>query len=359
VRTITANTNNTITVSVAWASDPTGGAFTVAQGIAPNLDVMGPSANGGTALQLFPFPPPTGLQRASEHFLVGGSGGGGSGSHACMSLGIGGNDRWICGMGGGGGGGAIALRAGHSFRIGPGAKVLAIGGPAANSTGVTSGAQAAPAGGGSGGSIVMQSGDLAEINGLIDVRGGLGGVFNRTAGPNNGAPPAGAAVQIAGGNGANGFVRFETTTQPTLAQLATMQPPPVPDNVGVLAERDPLVACTSKFYTTGQIFGPEFARYEIYGTMDGTPFLLSDDPAVSTQEARPGAPVRALFQAAQLDLVTNEPQEIGVWRTAVRSSATQTGIDADSLNGFRFQLLADYALGSVITVDKVVVVYRI
>jgi hypothetical protein len=35
-----------------------------------------------------------------------------------------------------------------------------------------------------------------------------------------------------------------------------------------------------------------------------------------------------------------------------------TGIDADSLNGFRFRLIADHALGAVITVDEVRVVFR-
>lgn len=355
-RTVVSNTANTLTVTPAWSTLPVAGnTFS----ITPRTAVMGPSANGGTALQLFPFPVSGGLPRASEHFLVGGSGGGGGASHPCLSLGIGGADRWAPGAGGGGGGGAMALRAGNSFRVGPAAKLLAIGGGAANSTGTASGAQSCPAGGGSGGSIVMQSGNLIDISGLIDVRGGLGGIFNRTAGANNGAPPLGAAVQISGGNGANGFVRLEAPTLPALSVLASMQPAATNDNVGVLTERDDLVVCSSKFYTTGQLFGPEFARYEIRGTIDGTPFLLSDDPAVSTQQAQPGAPVRVLFQAAQLDLVTNEPSQIGPWRSAVRSSSTQTGIDADSFNGFRFKLFADYTLGSVITVDQIVVVYRI
>ena len=43
---------------------------------------------------------------------------------------------------------------------------------------------------------------------------------------------------------------------------------------------------------------------------------------------------------------------------AFRSGAI-TGIDADGFNGFRFKLYADYTLGTTITVDEVVVVYRI
>jgi hypothetical protein len=358
-RTIASNTANTITVSSAFTADPTGGAFNVTTGPAPNRDVMGPPANGGTALQLFPFPPPSGLQRASLHFLAGGAGGGGAGSTACLSLNLTG-DKWVAGCAGGGGGGAVSLRAGNALRIGQAGKVLANGGAALNnnSTIASSSTQPAPGGGGSGGSVVLQSGNITEITGQIDVRGGLGGVFSRFNGTLPGGAPPGASVQINGGNGANGFVRLEEPTLPPLSHLATMLPPATTDNIGALSERDDLVLCTSKYYATGLIFGPEFARYEIYGTVDGNPFVLSDDPTVSTQAAVVGAPVRALWQAAQLDLVTETPQQLGPWRTAVHSTSTQTGIDADGFNGFRYKLLADYALGIVITVERVVVVYR-
>ncbi|MFY9341556.1 MAG: hypothetical protein WAT39_03645, partial [Planctomycetota bacterium] len=222
----------------------------------------------------------------------------------------------------------------------------------------------APAGGGSGGSIVLQSGRQVEFVGAlgsISVVGGTGGVFNRSASgsPGGTSPPGGAIVQIAGGDGSPGFVRLETPTLPALSQLASMQPAANANNLGVLTERDDLVVCRSKFYSTGLIFGPEFARYEIRGTVDGVPFVLSDDAAVSPQAATIGAPIRALFQGAQLDLATNEPLQIGLWRTSVVSSSTQTGIASDGLNGFRFLLLADYSTGSVITVDKVVIVYRV
>jgi hypothetical protein len=138
-----------------------------------------------------------------------------------------------------------------------------------------------------------------------------------------------------------------------------MQPAAGADNVGVLDERDGVVVCGSRFYSTGQVFGPEFARYEIRGAIDGAPFVYSDDPAVSTIPAIEGAAVRVLFQAAQLDLSTGDVQQLGPWRQAVRSSGNITGIDADAFNGFRFKLFADFSLGANITVDEVVVVYRI
>jgi hypothetical protein len=149
--------------------------------------------------------------------------------------------------------------------------------------------------------------------------------------------------------------------RPPLAQLVTRLPAARADNVGVLTERDDLVMCRSRYYSTQLAFGPEFARYEIYGNVDGAAFLLSDDPAISPQAAGIGAPVRALFQAAQLDLATNEPQQIGPWRTSVRSSSSQTGIASDGMNGYRFMLQADSTVvgaSSTITVTKVVVVFR-
>lgn len=361
-RVVASNTTNTITVTVPWTTPPSASAFSIPAGPAPLTSQLGPDAAGGSALQLLPFPAGTGLiTRASEHFLVGGSGGGGSASQACLALSLL-PDKWVVGAGGGGGGGAIALRAGRVLRLGQGSRLLAGGGSAASSSGTASTTVVAPAGGGSGGSVVMQTGGQLEFLGAagsIDVRGGLGGTVNRFAGLNNGAPPAGASVQIVGGNGAPGFVRLEAPTAPALSVLSAMQPPATPDNVATLTERDNLVVCRSKFRSTGLIFGPEFARYEITGTVDGTPFFLSDDPAVSPQAATIGAPVRALFQAAQLDLATNEPSQIAPWRTSVRSSATQTGIASDGLNGFRFQLLVDYTTGSVITIDRVVVIFRV
>ncbi|MBL8755200.1 MAG: Ig-like domain-containing protein [Planctomycetes bacterium] len=358
-RTVLFNSATTLTVSPAWTTPPTASGFTIAAQAQPSTNQMGPQASGGVALQLFPFPAPSGtITRSSEFFLIGGSGGGGGASHAALAMNAT-ADKFAVGCGGGGGGGAVALRAGDLLRIGPAGRVLAKGGSAANSTGTAAIAQPTPGGGGSGGSIVLQAGRTVDLTGQIDVRGGLGGVFNRTAGTAGGASPSGVVLQIAGGDGSAGFVRLETGEGATLSQLGTMQPAPVADNIGPLNERDDLVVCQSKWYSTNLIFGPEFARYEIRGTVDGVPFLLSDDPAVSTQAATIGAPVRALFQGAQLDLSTQVPVQIAPWRTSVRSSPTQTGIASDGLNGFRFQLFADYTVGQVITIDQIVIVYRV
>lgn len=332
--------------------------------VPPRLDAMGPSAPGGTAVQFFPFPPAAGSTRSSLHFLVGGAGGGGAGSQATLHIAAVNPRQWSPGAGGGGGGGAVAFRAGDFLTLGGLGRILANGGSAASSSGVSGSSVPAPGGGGSGGSVVLQSGRIADLNGLIDVRGGAGGSFNRNAG---GLPPSGAVVVIAGGAGSPGFVRCETPGTPTTALLAGMQPAATADNVGTLTELDDLVVFQSTWYSTNLPYGPEYARYEIYATVDGVPVVFSDDPAVSTVPAQTGAALRAFFQNANLDLATGLPAPISgsseptirPWRLSVKSTATQTGIASDGLNGFRWALVLDRAIAATVTVDRVKIVYRV
>ena len=147
---------------------------------------------------------------------------------------------------------------------------------------------------------------------------------------------------------------------PTVGDLSSMSPAPPADNVGTLTEFDDLVSIRSFYYSTELIFGPEFSRYEIEATVDGVPMTFSDDPAVSTMQATNGSPIRVLFQAANLDVVTGEvlnpvPRP---WRQSVRSSSNQTGIASDGLNGYRFMLFIDRTLATNVTIDKLTVVYR-
>ena len=324
--------------------------------VPPRLDAMGPSALGGTALQFFPFPAGTGSARSSDHFLVGGAGGGGAGSQSCLSIAAINPRVWAPGGGGGGGGGAIALRAGDLLELGVLGSVLANGGSAASISGVTASSSPAPGGGGSGGSIVLQSGRVASLTGLLDVRGGAGGVFNRLAGA---APPAGAAVVIQGGDGSTGFVRCELPGAPSLALLANMQPAPIAENVAPLQEQDELAAMQSRFYDTRLVPGPTYQRYEIEAEIGGAPVLFSDDPAVSFVAAGPGSPLRAWFQAASLDPVTGSPVALSPWRTSVRSGAGAVGIAADGRGAFRFRLAIDRAVAGSVVVKRVTVVYQL
>lgn len=335
-------------------------------GVPPRLDVMGPPADGGSAVQFFPFPPASGSTKSSVHFLVGGSGGGGAGSQPTLNIAIIQVNSFAPGAGGGGGGGAVALRAGDSLTVGPLGRVLANGGNAANSPGGSaSAAQASMGGGGSGGSVVLQAGRQAEINGTIDVRGGNGGSFNRSGA--TAAAPNGATVVIAGGAGSPGFVRCEVPGTPSVSLLANMLPAATTDNVGTLTESDDLVVFQSNWYSTNLPYGPEYARYIIDATVDGVPMVFSDDPAVSTLPAQSPQAIRAFFQNANLDLLTGLPAPllgetqptIRPWRTSVRSAGAEVGIASDGLNGFRFALVLDRAIATNVTVQRVRVVYRI
>jgi len=321
-------------------------------GVPPRLDVMGPAAAGGTAVTFFPFPPASGSVLSSVHFVVGGAGGGGAASNAALSVNA--NPGWVSGCGGGGGGGALALRAGDVLVVGLQAGVLCAGGSAgalAPSGGLL---QPAPGGGGSGGSVVLQSGRLADVLGVIDVRGGAGGVYDRAQGC---SPPIGAHVRITGGAGSPGFVRLETPVAPTPAALASMQPAAAAENVAELTERDDFVSLRSTWYSTGLALAPDFVRYEIHATVDGTALVFSDDPAVSTLAAGPGAAVRLWIQAGQLDLVTGEVQSMGPWRVGVRTSQAVTGITSDERNGFRWVIAQDRAIAQEVVLDRVTVTF--
>lgn len=320
--------------------------------VPPRLDAMGPPAAGGTAVQFFPFPPASGSTRSALHFLVGGSGGGGAASNAALSINV--APSWASGQGGGGGGGALGLRAGDSLSLGGLARLLANGGTAANTANGGTSAPA-PAGGGSGGTVLLQSGRVSDITGLINVNGGLGGSYNRTAGP---AAPTGAQVQIAGGNASSGFIRLELPGTVTTALLPNTQPAATNDNVGTLTDSDDAASFRSTWYSTGLVFGPEFVRYEIHATVGTSNVIFSDDPNTSTVAAGPGAAIDLYLQAAQLDLGTLEVLQTRPWRKSVITTQNQVGIASDGLNAFRFVIIQDRTLATNVTIDKFVVVYR-
>jgi hypothetical protein len=329
------------------------GVFSGPSPVANMPSYMGPPATGGDGMQLFPFPAAVGLQKSSQHFLIGGSGGGGAASGCALSLAL--NRTWASGSGGGGGGGALGLRAGGSLFLGPGSSVLATGGSALDYIGTSAGAQVLPAGGGSGGSVVLQTGGTVDIQGSINVEGGSGGYFQRQG--SSGFGPIGVIVKVQGGNGSSGFVRLEAPVEPALAQLANVAPAMTSDSVAALSEADDLVGIRSLYYSTNLIFGPAFSHYVIEATVDGQSTTFSDNDQISLLSAGVGAPIRALFQAADIDVITGEVLGTRPWRTSVRSGPNQVGIASDGLNGYRFMLFFDQVLATSVTIDRVTVVY--
>ena len=336
-----------------WQSGEDGLVGSIQQGGAPfpNQSMFkGPDALGGSALQLFPFPAAS-TQRSSLHFLVGGAGGGGAASNGAITLNV--LRRWAPGGGGAGGAGPIALRAGGELNIGGAGRIEAQGGSAADNMGAGSGGQVAPGGGGSGGSLVLQCAGAADLQGVIDVRGGEGGLFDKTGG--GGFAPGGGRIVIHGGDGSPGFVRFEQPIAPSTGDLAGMMPAATADNVGALLETDDLVSVRSRFYTAGAPCDIAWQSYELEATVDGVPMVFSDEPSISTMPAATGAPIRILLQAAQIDLPSGEITQLGPWRPSVASGAGQTGIEADGLNAYRFLLIVDRNLATDVRVSRLTV----
>lgn len=320
-------------------------------GVPPRLSFMGPPAPGGTAVQLFPLPPNA---RSSTHFLLGGAGGGGAGSQALFA-----NNfivTWVAGNGGGGGGGALALQAGDALVLASGAHLLANGGSCGdNISAIAVGQpQSAPAGAGAGGAIVLQAGRIANLLGNIDVRGGHGGQFDRHT---VALPPSGGRVQIAGGDGGDGFVRLEMPGNPTPALLPGAQPIATAANVGTLTEQSDRSGFQSRFYPTGSPT-PAWLRYEIDATVNGVPVRFSDDPGVGLPARFGSAPIAIWFQAAELDPGTGLPipGSLSPWRPQVRAGSAPS-LSGDAGSAARFAIVFDRSLGTAVIIDRVRIVY--
>ncbi|MEZ6036616.1 MAG: kelch repeat-containing protein [Planctomycetota bacterium] len=336
-----------------WTAGHPGAVDAVLQGGAPlpnQASFMGPMTAASSQAALFPLPAGA---KSSLHFLISGAGGGGAASNSTLAINL--ARQWAPGSGGGGGGGAMALRAGTQLLLDASGALLANGGSAANRVGPAAGPQPAPGGGGAGGSIVLQCDGATSLPGLIDVRGGDGGLLSVIGG--GGLPPGGGQVDAHGGDGGDGFVHFERTFQPSLFDLPNVLPSVSTQHLGPLVELDPLVAMQSTWYATGSDRPVDYRRYELVANVSGVITTFSDDPAVAPMAATVGAPVRARFQAARLDLVTGEVLEVGPWREFVGNRPGHIGIAAEGFNAFRFQLVLDRAVATQVAIDEVRVVY--
>lgn len=325
-----------------------------ATGGLPWLQTFGPEAPAAMAAQVLPYPAIGSSMPSSRHFLVGGAGGGGAASNTTFTVEALTLPRWAPGGGGAGGGGAIGLRAGGSLRIGSLGSVVASGGSTPDMLEIVMAARAVPGGGGGGGSVLLQSAGSVDMFGQVDVSGGIGGTFDRSVG----ILPNGAHIVSKAGDGSPGLVRLEAPSANAAALAAAVSPSNALLTTSSLQEQDGLVACQSLYYSTGLSLGPQYDRYEITALVDGVLMVFSDDPAVSTMSAISGAPLRASFQAATMDLATGEISDVKPWRSFVRSTPMQPGIASDQLNAFRFRLVVDRTFAQEVIVQRVVVIYR-
>jgi hypothetical protein len=268
----------------------------------------GPDSVGGVAFDNFPLPPST---SSMDHFLIGGSGGGGAGS--CPYFNSSNPPAYNSGDGGAGGGGAIGLRGGSALTIGTSGSIEAAGGWGFQTLVLNN---LPGGGGGSGGSILLQIAGSITQQGLLTVGGGLGGSVIYTAYP----------IKVLGGNGSDGYIRLETLQTPSAGLLGNCTPAASARNVASLTETDTKVGCQSLWYMTGEIFAPEFLRYEIKATVNGLPKTFSDDPSLSFPLAKEGEDLEFYVQGANLDNVGKVlPGQSSEWLKFVGTFATNGG----------------------------------
>jgi len=167
----------------------------------------------------------------------------------------------------------------------------------------------------------------------------------------------GGVVEIQGGAGGAGYVRYETILGAARVQLGTVIPVATQQNVGVLLEVDDTSSMRSRFYSTNLACSPKFVRYELDVVISGSTVTFSDDPTVSPLVAGFGAPVRVLFQAGYNDLISGVTVPIGPWRETVRSVPGQSGIEVDGGNAYRFMVVIDRTIATGSLIDRLAVVY--
>jgi hypothetical protein len=215
--------------------------------------------------------------------------------------------------------------------MGATAKLISRGGSAGNPT---RGDYGTPGGGGSGGSILVQCGsDHYVMGGTLDVRGGVGGVWeDQSQIPNHGF------LRTDGGNGGGGYARLEAIPAPSASNAGTILPPASAKNVGLLTDRDFASGAQSLWYHTGKTFPPKILRYEIDAEVGGQPKKYSDDPAFGPDGPGTGFdPIAIFLQGAEVSQTTLEPDPptIGKW---VQSSRE---LEAQGATGFRWMLIFD------------------
>jgi hypothetical protein len=338
-----------------FAAPGAGGGMSQAGGVStvnplPLLQVNTPPA-AGVQFSLFPYPPvsaPAGYS-SLNHFLVGGSGGGGGATHAFGTFNIPGTsfDRFVAGAAGSGGGGALALRAGGDLTVAATASLQAKGGAGVvirGNDGITTNnvnwGVTCPGGGGSGGSVLLQSGGQATVQGAIDTSGGGGSQTGFIYTPQINV------VSLAGA-GSPGFFRIEGAngTNVTGTTIPALQ---LGSNTGPLTDTDARTGSRSVWIIPPTLELPRYVRYELLVDVAGSSVLFSDDPAVSGLAANdPNGPVLLRVQGAKVDPITGFVQAStqGPWRTSVAAGGADS-LNQDRAEALRFDLVLDKNLGT-------------
>ncbi len=313
-------------VTILFNNDPTQG---------------GPPSFGGKKLDLFPLPSG---RRVFDHFLIGGAAGAGGSSHPFLATPS--AVLWRSGAGGGGGGGALGIRVGRDMLMAGSARVEARGG--GTGTHGASESYPAPGGAGAGGALVFQVGGSASMAGVVDVRSGLAG---KTEG-------GFIAMESIGGSSSPGYLRLEVPGNPSPNLFGQTHPSATSKNVAPLTETDVVVGARSKWYSTKQVFPPDFVRYEIQATVKGKKIVYSDDPAKGIL-ADENQAVQLFAQAANVDASGEvDKHSIRGWRQFVGPFGKgKLSLADDGKTGFRFLLLFHRNISSPIVVKSITFIF--
>lgn len=309
------------TYSNQMAAGGGGGGFTAAG--KPGLVIAERAPIGSTGVpgiggKLLSLLPRRSANSSVEQFLVGGAGGGGGGCHVYDSI-KGKAIVWVPGSAGAGGGGALLFSVGGDLTISTSGRIHADGGSAASRT-HADGLHRAPGGGGSGGTVLFQVNGRFRNNGLVTAVGGAGGVTEDLR-----ATPG---TRVAGGKGAPGFIRVESTSSLALRDLGQMDPAASATYLGKLLDRETVTLAASSWYRIPTGATPSFMGYEVYGVFGTGPVVYSDRRGFGSGPVRQGrTPVTIYTRFARLD-TAGEPVPGSTTGWFEGAAIPKTGSDA-------------------------------
>jgi hypothetical protein len=197
-----------------------------------------------------------------------------------------------------------------------------------------------------GGTLLFQCAGAAVVGGTISVLGGYGGELDLPS----------QDIRIKGGNGADGFCRFETPTALPLAALSGLWPAPRAESAGTLTEEDLVTTARSTVYDVGNLF-PDYTHYRLTVRVGQNTAVFSDDPALGTMPVVGITPVAIWFQGVILDQ-DRQPLSYLPWDSTPGGMAPVRTVLPQ---GFRFTIQLDRGLlppGTRLEVVKLEVFHR-
>ena len=270
-----------------------------------------------------------------DTFLIAGSGGGGGGTqpiHSNSAIAV-----WSAGAAGGSGCGSIGFQAGSHFTTGASSLIELKGGAAGNPISASVPGVPSPGGGGSGGSVLIQCGGSAGVNGTVNLTGGSGGTMTDNSLIH---------VESKGGAGGCGYFRVESDPAPPHTRFSKIQPPAMAGNVGLLRSADysDVTVGASTWYGTNTLFPPTWTYYVLRCKINGKPVIYSENTALfpGAKLATKGEPVVMWVKSAAVDPKTSiQTGPETDWVLGTIKDLNLPKHSGKSSNGIRFYIQLD------------------